>query len=172
MMSSSADISSYHHIGSLFIIHRTLHFITKTRDVQRTPGTKLRVVRLLETSAMTHQVFKGAFCWPACYVYWDTSHECSNTRPDAFWLPSVCRHGRMSENCIRFPSISKDIFRQASRHARRQIAPPIMCWTLGVPFYESNGQGVKIVTGIHLVHRSRMRGVIPPTFILCLQVMT
>jgi hypothetical protein len=158
-------LQTYHHIGSLFIVHRTLHFITKTRDVQRTPGTKIRVVLLLETSAMTHHVSKGTFCWPACSVYWDTSHECSNTRPHAFWLSSDCRHGSISENCVRFPSITKDILRQASGHSRRQIAPPIKYWTPGVPYCESNGQGVKLVTGFHLVHRPRMHGVIPPSFI-------
>jgi len=165
-------LQTYHHIGSLFIIHRTSHFITKTRDVQQTPGTEIRFVLILATSTMTHHVSKGTFCWPACSVFWDTSHVCSSTRPDVFWLPSVCRHGWMSEICVRFPSVAKDILRQASGTARRSTASPIMYGAPGVYYCESNGRGVKLVTDFHLVHRTRMRGVIPPSFIQRLQAMT
>jgi hypothetical protein len=108
---------------------------------------------------MTHHVSKGTFCWHACSVYWDTSHECSSTRPDVFRLPFVCRHGWMSETWVRFPSIAEDFLRQTSGPDRRPTASPIIYLAPGVPFCDSNSRVVKLVTDFHLVNRSRMRGV-------------
>jgi hypothetical protein len=90
---------------------------------------------------MAHRVSKGTFCRRACSVFWDTSHECSSTRPDVFWLPSVCRHRWMSETWVRFPSIAKDILRQASRPTRNKSHLPLYIGHRVFFFCESKWSG-------------------------------
>jgi hypothetical protein len=86
-------------------------------------------------------------------------------RSDLRWLPYSPRtdiNGTWSGVWVPAEAGNFFFLITASRMALGPTQPPIQ-WVTGAPSLGSSGRGVKLITHLHLVPSSRMRGAIPPS---------